>query len=328
MEVLAYSAGGVDLQINGALGLAFNRLDWSEAEKLGQVCRFLYDQGIDAFLPTLVTTDLQSLHRSLAVIEKVMAEEPEGAQILGVHLEGPFLHPAKRGAHPSQFLLPLTVENAQRVIGDFAPLIRLMTMAPELDSTGEAICFLHNLGIKLSMGHTTCTWAEAQRAYRQGIHFVTHLFNAMPPLHHRQPGLVGFALSAPLWCGLIADGQHLHPQVVSLVYRLKQERLFVVSDALAPLGLPPGTYPWDERSVTVTDNSCYLPDGTLAGTTLGLWGGALNLVRWGVCELEEAIRLAAINPRLALELPLPQEPSLVWYRAEGGTIGFARIGTR
>ncbi|MCS6959677.1 MAG: N-acetylglucosamine-6-phosphate deacetylase [Pseudanabaenaceae cyanobacterium SKYGB_i_bin29] len=324
MEILTYSAGGVDLQINGALGLSFNRLDWSQTEKLIQVCQFLYDQGIDAFLPTLVTTDRESLHRSLSVIQAVMAQGTGGAEILGVHLEGPFLHPEKRGAHPATHLLPLTLENAKRVVGDFAPLIRLMTIAPELDETGEVISFLQNLGIKLSMGHTTCTLMQAQLAYARGVDLVTHLFNAMPSLHHRQPGVVGFALTAPMWCGLIADGKHLHPQVVELVYRLKQHHLFLVSDALPPFGLPTGEYPWDERSITVRDNSCYLADGTLAGTTLGLLAGVINLVNWGVCALPQALALATIHPRLALGLPLPQQPSLVWYQAEGGGIEFKR----
>jgi N-acetylglucosamine-6-phosphate deacetylase len=325
MEILAYSTGAIDLQINGCLGLSFNNLSTTDEDKLREVCHFLFDQGVDGFLPTLVTTDIESLHRSLSVIQSVMTKETGGAEILGVHLEGPFLHPDRAGAHPGHFLLDFTPTNVQKVIGDFASIVRLITVAPELDQTGEAVSLLQKMGIKISIGHTTCNLSLAEEAKAKGINLVTHLFNAMPGLHHREPGIVGLALTSAFYCGLIGDGRHIHPQVVSLIYRLIPDRLFLVSDALHPLGLPEGEYQWDERKMTVKQGTCYLTDGTLAGTTLGICSGVANLVRWGVCSLPKAIELVTTNPSKALGLS-PSHPSpLGWYKKDDDTIGWHRL---
>lgn len=325
--LLAYSTGAIDLQINGCLGLSFNNLSSADTDRLGDVCRFLYDQGVDGFLPTLVTTDIDALHRSLSVLQKVMTKDRDSrsAAILGVHLEGPFLHPDRRGAHPEQFLLELTPANVRRVVGDFASIIRLMTIAPELDQSGESIGLLQSWGIKLSIGHTICNLEQAYQAQERGINLITHLFNAMPGLHHREPGLIGLALKGDFYCGLIADGHHLHPVVVDLVFRLLSDRLFLVSDALPPLGLPEAEYPWDDRKITVKDGVCRLPDGTLAGTTLGIWSGVLNLVKWQVCPLSKAIELVTTNPCRALGITPPLAAPLVWYQTETGTIDWVRL---
>ncbi len=327
MEILTYSTGAFDLQINGCLGLSFNNLFPTDKDKLREVCRFLFDRGVDAFLPTLVTTDLEALHRSLAVIETVMGSgfSSTEAEILGVHLEGPFLHPDRRGAHPQEFLQDFTKDNVVKVVQHFAPIVRLITVAPELDQTGEAIALLQKMGIKISIGHTTCNLVQAQRAHDGQISMVTHLFNAMPGLHHREPGIVGFALTSDLFCGLIADGIHVHPRIIDMVYRLKPDRLFLVSDALSPLGLPAGEYPWDERRMTVKDGTCRLADGTLAGTSLDIMSGVINLVKWQICNLSKAIELVTINPWRALGISPRQTAPLGWYKKDDDTIGFHRI---
>ena len=318
------SLGGVDLQINGALGLPFPDLTPENAEKLVEICQFLWQQGVDGFLPTLVTTSVEKIQQSLAVIAKFAAaqkEDPPIAQILGVHLEGPFLNPEKRGAHPAEYILPLTIENVERVLGDYASIVKVVTLAPELDATGEVIPYLRSLGITVSLGHSQATAEQAQQAFQLGASMVTHAFNAMPRLHHREPGLLGAALVHPqVQCGLIADGQHVHPIMVELLLRvsrspqpgLQRGRIFLVSDALAPLGLPDGIYPWDTRFLEVKKGTARLPDGTLAGTTLPLLAGVENLVKWGICEVEEAIALATLVPRQAigwLEAPAKDNPA-------------------
>jgi len=311
------SLGGVDLQINGGLGLAFTDLSPSDTNQLGEICQFLWHQGVDAFLPTLVTTSVENIQRSLAVFAAFMAsqgQEPATAQILGVHLEGPFLNPQKRGAHPAEYLLPLTLENVKQVLGDYAHVVKVMTLAPELDSTGKVIPYLHSLGITVSLGHSQATAAQAQQAFAQGASMVTHAFNAMPGLHHREPGLLGAALVHPgVYCGLIADGQHICPTMIQLLLRAGcyEKGIFLVSDALAPIGLPDGIYPWDTRQIEVKNGTARLPDGTLSGTTLPLLVGVQNLVQWGICEVEsayafgigEAIALATEAPRQAISLP-------------------------
>jgi len=145
---------------------------------------------------------------------------------------------------------------------------------------------------------------------------ITHAFNAMPPLHHREAGLLGAAiLTKGVYCGLIADGVHVHPQMVDILIRLKGREIVLVSDALAPLGLPDGIYPWDDRTIEVKNHTARLADGTLSGTTLSLLDCVKNLVSWGICSPVEAIALATETPRLALNLP--QFPaSLAWYWEE------------
>jgi N-acetylglucosamine-6-phosphate deacetylase len=356
------SLGGVDLQINGALGLAFPELNRENCDKLPEICKFLWNQGVDSFLPTIVTTSVENIQRSLSIFsnfaasqqnnrlfEKVpgnptptlpvngegarlsllsqVCEPIEGdsdsqqpdratAEILGVHLEGPFLNPQKRGAHPAEYLLPLTIDNVKRVLGNYAGIVKVITLAPELDPTGEAIAYLRSLGITVSLGHSQATEAQAQQAFKLGASMVTHAFNAMPGLHHREPGLLGAALVHPaVQCGLIADGQHVSQTMIQLLLRatstplnkrdrdsLSKQGIFLVSDALAPLGLPDGIYPWDTRQIEVKNGTARLPDGTLSGTTLPLLVGVQNLVRWGICEVETAIALATESPRRAIGL--------------------------
>jgi N-acetylglucosamine-6-phosphate deacetylase len=155
----------------------------------------------------------------------------------------------------------------------------------------------------VSLGHSQATAPQAQLAFEQGATMVTHAFNAMPGLHHREPGLLGAALvNSQVYCGLIADGQHVHPIMLELLLKASPG-IFLVSDALAPLGLPDGTYPWDTREIQVTHGTARLPNGTLAGTTLPLLVGAQNLVRWGICQPEQAIALAIEAPRRAIGLP-------------------------
>ncbi|WP_449420708.1 N-acetylglucosamine-6-phosphate deacetylase [Phormidium nigroviride] len=312
------SLGGIDLQINGALGLAFPDLESDNIPFLQEICQFLWTQGIDGFLPTLVTTSVEKFRRSLSTIADFMAANkdasPKTAQILGVHLEGPFLNFHKRGAHPAEFLLPLKIENVKQVLGDWANIVRVITIAPELDGTGEAIAYLQSLGITVSLGHSLATAAQADEAFARGASMVTHAFNAMPSLHHREPGMLGAAIVHPhVRCGLIADGEHVTPAMIEVLLRSSryEQGVFLVSDALAPLGLQDGVYPWDSRYIEVKKGTAWVrvgyhepvEGGTLAGTTLPLLMGVQNLVKWGICDAESAIAMAVDSPRKAIGLP-------------------------
>ncbi|AFY69608.1 N-acetylglucosamine 6-phosphate deacetylase [Thalassoporum mexicanum PCC 7367] len=318
-DLVCYSSGGIDLQINGALGVSFNQLDSSNAQRLPEICRFLWQQGIDGFLPTLVTTSIDQLHQSLAIIRTAMAHgrSPNSAQILGVHLEGPFLNPKKRGAHPPEHLLPLTLEQLQVVLADYIDLVKLITIAPELDSQAVAIPWLVDRGIVVSLGHSIASASQTQAAFQLGAKMITHAGNAMPVMHHREPGLLGSALlEQDIFCGLIADGVHVHPQMADLFIRLKSShtnRIVLVSDALAPLGLPDGDYPWDNRQISLNEGIARLGDGTLAGTALPLFAGVKNLVSWLVCAPTKAIAMATETPRQLIGLPMPKSHSCVWY---------------
>ncbi|AFY46983.1 N-acetylglucosamine-6-phosphate deacetylase [Nostoc sp. PCC 7524] len=297
------SLGGLDLQINGALGLAFPDLSAQNCHLLAKISQFLWDVGVDGYLPTLVTTSVENIQRSLAVIADFISTPKTGSQILGVHLEGPFLNYQKRGAHPAEYLLPLTIDEVKRVLGDYADVVKVITLAPELDPTGEVIPYLRSLGITVSLGHSQATEAQAKHAFALGATMVTHAFNAMPSLHHREPGLLGAAITHPgVMCGFIADGQHITPTMLQILL-CATKGLFLVSDALSPLGLPDGFYPWDSREIEVNNGTARLPDGTLSGTTLPLLVGVQNLLKWGICDVESAIALATDAPRQAIGLP-------------------------
>ncbi|MDJ0589744.1 MAG: N-acetylglucosamine-6-phosphate deacetylase [Pleurocapsa sp. MO_226.B13] len=319
------SLGGVDLQINGSLGLAFPDLELKDLPKLRQICNFLWKRGVDGFLPTIVTTSVEKIQRSLATLAQfIPTQDPEEntAQVLGVHLEGPFLNYQKRGAHPAKYLLPLTLENIRLVLGEYTHLVKIMTLAPELDSSSASINYLHKHNIIVSLGHSLATASEAKQAFDRGASMVTHAFNAMPSLHHRQPGLLGEAIVNPhVYCGAIADGNHVCPTMLEIFLRASNydRGVFLVSDALSPMGLPEGVYPWDEREIIVTEGTARLEDGTLSGTTLPLLVGVENLVKWG-CNLERAIAMATESPRTAINLSgigLEQPANLLRWHWEG-----------
>ena len=219
-------------------------------------------------------------------------------------------------------MLPLNLDTLQQVLGDYANIIKLVTLALELDRSGKTIKFLYDRQIIVSLGHSTANAEQTREAIAQGATMVTHVFNAMPALHHRDVGLLGEAiLSDRVWCGLIADGVHVSPQMVKLLYRMTN-KIFLVSDALAPLGLPDGVYPWDDRSIIVTNGTARLLDGTLSGTTVSLLDSVNNLVKWNICEPAQAIACAIAAPRKAINLDdndtIPQR--LAWYQTESGQI--------
>ena len=327
------SLGGVDLQINGGLGLAFPDLELKDLPKLKQICDFLYTQGVDSFLPTIVTTSVEKIQRSLGVLSQFISSQhrdEKTARVLGVHLEGPFLNYSKRGAHPAQYLLPLNIENIKRVLGDYSQIVKIITLAPEIDSSGEAINYLRDKDIVISLGHSLATAEEAKQVFERGASMVTHAFNAMPSLHHRQPGLLGEAIVNPnVYCGLIADGNHVCQTMLKIVLKASDydAGIFLVSDALSPIGLPDGVYPWDEREINVTAGTARLNDGTLSGTTLPLLVGVQNLVKWG-CDPQKAIAMATESPRKAIGLPgisIGQPAILLRWHGDRQQLSWSRL---
>ena len=190
-------------------------------------------------------------------------------------------------------------------MGDYAEIVKVITLAPELDPTGEAIKFLQLNKIIVSLGHSLASEQEARQAFDLGASMITHSFNAMPSLHHREPGLLAAAITDQrVACGLIADGQHVSPTMINILLNSchHKDQVFLVSDALAPIGLPDGVYPWDSRQIFVENGTAKLESGTLSGTTLPLLSGVQNLVKWKICEPSRAIALATESPRQAIGL--------------------------
>jgi N-acetylglucosamine-6-phosphate deacetylase len=295
------SPAGVDLQINGGLGLAFPELTDADLPRLLELLELLWRDGVEAISPTLVTCAVAPLRQALAVLRTARSQPAPGrARLLGAHLEGPFLAKARRGAHPEAHLAPPSPAALHARLAGFESEIALMTLAPELAGAEAVIAALRAQGIVVSLGHSEASEQQAQRAFEAGVGMLTHAFNAMPGLHHRAPGPVAAAvLRGDVAMGLIADGVHVAPSQAVLLQRLAPQQVVLVSDALAPYGLPEGLHRWDSRSLLVENGSCRLEDGTLAGVTLPLLEGVVRLAGWSRAP-GAAIAAATVLPRRVL----------------------------
>ena len=292
------SRRGIDLQINGGLGLAFTELSEQDLPRLLELLELLWRDGVEAIAPTLVTCAVAALRRSLSVLRMARERHRAGrCHLLGAHLEGPFLAEARRGAHPLEHIAAPSVMALQERIDSFETEISLVTLAPEQPGAGELISHLKTLGISVALGHSSADADQAARAFEQGVGMITHTFNAMPGLHHRSPGPLGEACRrGDIALGLIADGVHVHPTMAVLLQRIAGDQLVLVSDALAPYGLAEGEHRWDERLLLVNNGTCRLEDGTLAGVTLPLLEGSRRLARWSG-DADGAIWASTMAPR-------------------------------
>jgi N-acetylglucosamine-6-phosphate deacetylase len=291
--------GFIDLQLNGAIGLDFT----TEPRGIWPVAAHLPRYGVTSFLPTIVTSPLTAVSAAQEIITSSPPTGFSGATPLGLHLEGPFLHPAKKGAHnPAHLQRP-----TETAVTNWSPQngVKLVTLAPELDGALEVIGLLTERGVIVSAGHSTATVAQAQAGFEAGIRYGTHLFNAMPPLHHREPGLVGALLANErATVGLIVDGEHVHPELVRLVWQMVGNgRLNLVTDAMAALGMSPGSYWLGDFEVIVDNTTARLTNGTLAGSLLALDTAVRNLITFTGCTLAEALPTVTSTPANLLGLP-------------------------
>ncbi len=282
---LLLAPGFIDLQINGGFGVDFTEQPGAIWDVGARLPRY----GVTAFLPTIISSPLTRIREAQEVLLKGPPAGYRGAVPMGLHLEGPFLNPQERGAHnPTHMRLPSLAD-----IEGWSPErgVRLVTLAPELPGALDIARALTERGVLVSAGHSAATWEEASAGIDAGIRYGTHLFNAMPPLGHREPALPGaLLLNDHITVGIIADGEHLHPSVVSLVWRLKGPLgANLVTDATAGLGMPPGTYRLGDNQVTVDGHTARLRDGTLAGSILSLDQAVRNTVLFTGCSPSEAI---------------------------------------
>ncbi len=292
------SPRGIDLQINGGLGLAFPELTPADLPRLLQLLELLWQDGVEAIAPTLVTCGVAPLRQALAVLREARSHAGDRCcRLLGAHLEGPFLAEARRGAHPREHLTAPSLEALDQRIGGFEEEIALVTLAPELEGAAAVIRQLRQLEIGVALGHSAATAEQARAGFDQGVAMLTHAFNAMPGLHHRAPGPLGEACRCGgIALGLIADGVHVDPTMAVLLQRLAPDQTVLVSDALAPYGLEDGEHRWDERVLLVQNGTCRLEDGTLAGVTLPQLDGVKRLARWSG-DPGAAIWSATVAPR-------------------------------
>jgi len=295
---LILAPGFIDLQVNGAFGDDFTddpAVIWRVAGKLPRY-------GVTSFLPTIITSPLEKVAAGRKIVTAGRPAGFRGARPLGLHVEGPFLNPQKKGAHnPGYLRLPDAA-----AVADWSPEtgVRLVTLAPELPGALDAIAALSSRGVLVSEGHTMATYEQAEAGFDAGARYGTHLFNAMPGLGHRHPGLPGALLTDDRTIvGFIADLVHTHPSVLTLVWRaLGAARLNLVTDAMAALGMPAGTHLLGDFAVTVDATSARLADGTLAGSILSLDQALRNLIDVTGCSLAEALPTVTTTPAKALRL--------------------------
>lgn len=294
---LYVAPGLIDLHIHGYLGADASDAD---PEGLRKMAQGIAKNGVTSFLPTTMTLSEDALLAAFDAVRAVMNESRawDGAEILGVHAEGPFINPKKKGAQDGQCI---RTPSAAFVLKN-ADVIRLLTLAPEMDADHACIKELARDGrILLSMGHTDASFEEAMRAIEDGVCHATHLFNAMSPLAHREPGVVGAALaSGVVSAELIADTLHVHTGLFSLVAKAKGEKLILITDCTRAGGMPDGEYTLGGQSIFLRDGACRLADGTLAGSVLKLDRAVWNMHIHAGIPLYEAVRMASLNPASAI----------------------------
>lgn len=293
--------GFIDLHIHGADG--YDVMDASPVA-LEKISAALAREGTTSYLATTMTATLEDINRVVLNVQRYMQSPSLGASLLGIHLEGPFISPQKVGAQ--RLDLAIAPNEAyflqwQKLSGD---KIKLVTLAPELPNSLSFIEFLHKNAVVVSIGHTDATYAETVAAVQAGCSHVTHLFNAMRGMHHREPGVLTAALlSSELSAELILDGVHLHPAMVELALRVKgKEKIILVTDAMRAKCMADGEYTLGGQTVFVTHGQAKLADGTLAGSTLTMPQAIKNMMKFTQCSLENVLPFVSANPAKTLKI--------------------------
>lgn len=290
--------GFIDLQLNGGFGSDFTQ----EPGGIWKVAAELPRYGVTAFLPTIITSPANRVEQAQDVLHAGAPAGWQGAVPYGLHLEGPMLNPGKKGAHNPAYIQPPSLE----VIEGWSASanVRLVTLAPEVPGALDVVTTLRERGVIVSAGHSLANFAQARAGFAAGISMVTHLFNAMPPLDHREPGLAGAALQDEhVAVGIIPDGVHVHPTMLNLVWKAKgKSGVVIVTDSMAAMGMPPGKYHLADYDVIVDEHSARLADQTLAGSIVTMDAAVRNMAAWCGLALTEAVRAASQTPAYVLGL--------------------------
>ena len=288
--------GLIDIHIHGYLG---EDVSDGNAQGIFKMANGIMKNGVTAFCPTTMTVSTDEINRALDVVRSLKEESKNwnGAEILGVNLEGPFINPKKKGAQAEEYI--------KAPDGDFviknADVIRLVTMAPEIEGGYEAIKRIReNCDVAVSVGHTDATFEQALEAIDAGATHITHLFNAQTPLHHRNPGVVGAALLENVTAELIADTFHVHKGLFELLARVKGDNLVLITDCTRAGGMPDGEYSLGGQPIFVKGVECLLEDGTIAGSVLRLNDAVKNYKNNTSLPLWKAVAAASLNPARAI----------------------------
>lgn len=292
--------GLVDVHIHGAVGADFSDGDY---EGLVAMCRYLAQEGITSVAPASMTLPYDVLDKAFKNGRKVANNRPEGcARLVGVQMEGPYFSEKKKGAQNGAYLKNPDFEGFKALYDGCDGLVRIVDVAPELPGAEEFIEKAKDL-CTVSVAHTDAGYEDAAMAFRTGATHLTHLFNAMPSIHHRNPGVIPAAAeNKHVRAELICDGLHVHPGSVRLAFTMfGADRMVLVSDALRCCGLPDGEYELGGQAIFLADGIAKLADGTIAGSATNLYKGMCFAMQFGIPE-EDAIRAATYNPACALGL--------------------------
>ncbi|XP_071487418.1 N-acetylglucosamine-6-phosphate deacetylase-like [Diadema antillarum] len=299
--------GYIDVQINGGFGYDFSSEPSQVKEGLQRVAEGILAHGVTSFCPTVITSNRDTYKEILPLIRKTKGGKC-GAGILGVHLEGPFISVEKRGAHPANLICPL-----HRGILDMLDVytslddVSIVTLAPELDNAEQTVRDLVKRGITVSVGHSTANLATAEKSVHAGASFITHLFNAMLPFHHRDPGIVGLLASNAVpanrcvYYGVIADGIHTHPAALRIAQKTHPDGVVLVTDAISAMGLHPGHHQLGSQPVEVTEKAAYIAGTNTLSGSIATMSSCVRFLKTATrCSTVAAIEAATLHPALLL----------------------------
>ncbi len=300
LDGAALGPGLIDVHTHGADGVEL----MNGGDTALRMAHFFARHGVTGFFPATVTDSFEAVEGAMESVRRAMAGPTGGARVLGVHLEGPFISPERLGAQSPDYCIAPTAESVARLIALTDGLPRIVTVAPEVEGGMEAIRAFVEAGIIVSIGHTMASTKEAEAAFRAGATQVTHMFNGMPPMHHRTPGVVGAALTTEgVRIELIADGVHLHPTTVRMAIAAKGvDGVLLVTDSISATGCEDGEYVLGPMKVIVVNGEARLESGALAGSTLTLERAVVHVARWTDVGLSGAWQMASLNPARQLGL--------------------------
>lgn len=288
------SPGFIDIHIHGGGGC--DTMDGT-AESLNHISKLIAKHGVTSFLPTTMTYEVQDIIKAVKAVKDTMHNGTEGANILGVHLEGPFINEKNKGAQDAKFVQKPDINLMAQLVQDDFSVVRNITLAPEIERADELIRFLVGHGITVSLGHTNGTYDEAMSGIGHGVSHSTHLYNAMRGFSHREPGVVGAIFDSRITSELIADGVHLHFAAIRTALAVKgYENCALITDAMSACGMKDGEYILGGQKVYVKDGAARLHDGTLAGSTLTLDTAVKNIIKNTSLNIFEAVYMATAVP--------------------------------
>lgn len=291
--------GMIDVHIHGANG--YDMMDGTEAS-IQEVSLTCAATGCTSFLATSVSSTMDDLLNMIRSVKSVIGRE-QGAKIAGIHLEGPYLNPKRKGMQNEKYLRHPDLDEMKLIFQEAGSLIKMVTIAPELPGGLELISYLKDQGVVIAVAHSDASYEEAKEAFGAGASHVTHCFNGMRPIHHRDPGLIVAAFEEPhVSLQAIVDQVHLHPAIIRLMHRIKgPEGMMLITDALQAMGMGDGEYLFGGHHVTVSEGIARLADGTLASSTVTM-NEALRLTVENGISFTDAVQMASTSPARILGL--------------------------